>query len=321
MGILFAYHWFLAFSHIYEDQHTPDHMRNNPGKIQNTPWVYMVISGCKKERKTYGKWLVFKYFDEIDEQWKEIVHALKHDELQGCTSAKCSTLFYQPTLTGPGPKTTAVICVYTCEYDMDAIGFKLVELVKQDIKYKTEVATHNGQYTYRGSGVCTIKNIYYNNGKPSFELKGERRFCNYFREDIWHLNVVECPELSKSEVDYGRWILTLEEYSELTHIWHLFKKMIELEKEKFGALKMICPPKRVRKSSSEIPVFHIYTSKEKMKSVGSKLINVIKQDIVFERKQDLPPFTTLYWNDGEPSYEVVRQKGITRNWRTDEEMK
>ena len=102
---------------------------------------------------------------------------------------------------------------------------------------------------------------------------------------------MECPELSKSEVDYGRWILTLEEYSELTHLWQLFKKMIELEKEKFGALKMFCPPKRMRKSSTEMPVFHIYTSKEKMKIVGSKLINVIEEDLVFQRKQGLPHFT------------------------------
>ena len=87
---------------------------------------------------------------------------------------------------------------------MDVIGFKFAELVKLDIKYKSVAATQNQQYTHRGSGRCTIKNIYYNNGKPSFELEGERRFCSYFREDTWHLNVVECPELSKSEVDHGR---------------------------------------------------------------------------------------------------------------------
>ena len=64
--------------------------------------------------------------------------------------------------------------------------------------------------------------------------------------------------------------------------------MIELEKEKFGALKIACPPKRMRKSSSEMSVFHFYfyTSKEKMKRVGLKVINVIKQDIVFKPKQD-----------------------------------
>ena len=54
-----------------------------------------------------------------------------------------------------------------------------------------------------------------------------------------------------------------------------------------------------------------------MKSVRLKVINVIKQDIVFKPKQDFPSFTTLYWNDGEPSYEAVRWKGITKNWRND----
>ena len=297
-------------------------MRAKPGETRDAPQILMAIHGSEDDEiKFYGGWLVFKPFDEVDEQWKEIVHALIHDELQGCTLAFCTTLWYDPNSSGPGPRTNALIYVSTDEHNMDVIGLKLSELVKQDIKYKTVAATENQQYTHKGSGRCTIKDIYYNNGKPSFELEGERRSGKKFdREDIWHLNVVECPELSKSEVDHGRWILTLE-YSELTYMWHLFKKIIELEKEKFGALKMVCPPKRNRYSSTEMPVFHFYTNKEKMKSVGLKIINVVKQDIVFERKQDFPPFTTLYWNDGEPSYEVVRRKGITRNWRTGEEMK
>ena len=45
---------------------------------------------------------------------------------------------------------------------MDKIGFKLVEMVKQDIKYKTDGATLKYQYTHVGCK-CTIKTMYYKN--------------------------------------------------------------------------------------------------------------------------------------------------------------
>ena len=61
-------------------------------------------------------------------------------------------------------------------------------------------------------------------------------------EDKWHLNVVKCPELSKSEVEYGRWIIEVE-YQELIDLWHILKRKIEFDKEKFGALLMVCPKK------------------------------------------------------------------------------
>ena len=54
-------------------------------------------------------------------------------------------------------------------------------------------------------------------------------------EDKWHLNVVKCPEMSKSEDAYGRWIIELE-YQDLTDLWYILKRKIEFDKEKFGAL-------------------------------------------------------------------------------------
>ena len=309
-------------------------MRAKPGETYNAMWIEMELDEesetehIRKENQEddksaiYGKWLVMKDIDKIDETWSQIVRAMINDKLQGCQVCKCSTMLYNPSCSGPGPRTNNVICVYTCEHDMDAIGFKLVEIVKHDIKYKTDAATEEYRYVHAGSGKCTIKTIYYNNGKPSFNLEGDKCFSTtYGMEDKWHLNVVKCPEMSKSEDAYGRWIIELE-YQDLTDLWYILKRKIEFDKEKFGALLMVCPKKR-DKHSTELPVFHVYTNKEKMRNVGLALVNVVECNITFEFKKDLKVLqpVTLYWNDGEPDYQIVRRKGITKNWRTGENMK
>ena len=57
--------------------------------------------------------------------------------------------------------------------------------------------------------------------------------------------------------------------------------------------------------------------------MGLVLVNVVECNIMFEFKKNLKDLrpVTLYWNDGEPDYERVRRKGITKNWRTGENMK
>ena len=266
---------------------------------------------------------MFKHIDEMDDTWEKIRTAMARDELQGCLVAKCSTMKYHPTLQGPGPSTTSVVCVYTEEHNMDDIGFKLIEIVKQDIKYKTDEDSWSYKYTHAGSGKVTIKTIFWNNGKPSFECKDKPCYgTSLRREDIWHLNVVLALEPFSSMEEHGRWILYLE-YKELTELWHLLKGIIECKEKNFGIIKMVCPPKRVRSSPTEVPVFHVYTS-DNSKSVGKKLIKLIKRDIDYECKPRHPHMQgnikTLFWNDGEPDYERIQRKGITRNWRTGEEV-
>ena len=261
---------------------------------------------------------MFKDFDELNMTWKNIVQAIKRDELEGCSAAKCSTLFYNPSCAGPGPFTHGVICVYTYEDDIDNIGFKLIDLVKQDIKYKTDETTLTYKYTHVGI-VSTIKTLYYNGGRPSFELTGEKCFgTSRNKEDIWHVNEVVNPESFSLDSDYGRWILTLE-YKELSKLWQNFKDKIH--GGSMQALKMVCPPKRSRFSQEEKPVFHVYTTKEEMKSIGAILISVVRRNIKFEKKEGYPHYTTLYWNKGECAYEEIRRRGITKNWRTGEDLK
>ena len=59
-----------------------------------------------------------------------------------------------------------VICVYTTEGDIVEVGMRLVHVVKQTIRYKTDEATMAGVYTNRGCKRITTKTIEWNDGKP-----------------------------------------------------------------------------------------------------------------------------------------------------------
>ena len=141
------------------------------------------------------------------------------------------------------------------------------------------------------------------------------------RKDIWHLNVVRAPptEPRSHEEITGRWLVYLE-YHELTELWHYLKELIESEDRNFGIMKMVCKPKVVRSSPTERPLFHVYPSSDAYKSVGQRLIELVECDIYYDRKpvnSDVRAvLETLYWNDGEPDYDRIHRKGITKNWRT-----
>lgn len=231
----------------------------------------------------FGKWMIFRSYDDIDEIWEKIRRAIAEDELQGCTRAKCSTMKYNPTKTGPGRTTIAEVSVYTKEHDIDIIGFKLIEIVKNDIKYKTSEATRSYQFTHAGCGKVTKRTIYWNDGKPSKECLDKP--CpgpSYTKEDKWHLNEVRAPKPICFQKIHGWWRLQLE-YEDLTRLWHLLKCIIESEEKNFGIIKMICPPKRDRKSRIEKPVFLVYTNCDNKHSVGEKLKKIIKEDVSVKR--------------------------------------
>ena len=111
----------------------------------------------------------------------------------------------------------------------------------------------------------------------------------------------------------------------MTSLWHFLKEIIESKESNFGVIRMVCPPKHNRNSPDESPVFHLYTSSSHKTIVGKEVIKIVERDLIFEykpRHNKLPClWETMFWNDGEPAYERVSRKGITRNWRTGEEVK
>ena len=113
---------------------------------------------------TLGKWLVFKHMSCIDQVWEKIRKAVASGEL-GATGSKVSTMRDNPNASNPAIK---VICVYTTKETMDDVGMKLIQLVKQTIRYKTDEATLSGRYTCRGDGKVTCRTLSWNNGCPKF---------------------------------------------------------------------------------------------------------------------------------------------------------
>ena len=246
--------------------------------------------------------MVFNHYDKFDETWMKIRTAILNYDMQGCADASCSTMKYNPAVRGPGPDKAGVICVHTSKYDIDAIVFRLIEIAQQDIKYKLDDESRDFRYIHVGSGPVSMKTIYWNNGKPSFDCVGKPcRGTSYDKQD---LNVVDAPEPFATQSIYGRWVLPLE-YKEMTGLWHYLKKLIESEEDNFGVIKMVCPPKRNHQSATEVPVIHVYTSDADREMVGTKLINLIERNIRYEKISiyvsgvAIEGSYTLFWNDGE----------------------
>ena len=293
----------LALHTCYSLSLFPIVMDMKPTNIQNKRWIEL----NHREGMGYGKWLIFKHYDELDRTWEMIKTAILSDKLKGCKNAKCSTIYYDPTRVGPGPCTSGVISVYTERDNMEAIGFELIKLIQHDLKYKTNESTKSYKYSFIGlRKEVASKTIYWNNGKPSFEcVELESRGTTHNKEDIWHLNIVNAPESLHSEQVHGKWILYME-YQELTGLWHLLKEKIESKEEKFQALKMECPPKHDFTSRTEKPRFFIFTSKKEKNSVGKYLIEQVKRDIQYECNEEPYSSETLYWNGGKPAYEIIK---------------
>ena len=167
--------------------------------------------------------MAFKHFDEIDETWEKICKAIASGKLCGCEWAKCSTMRYDPTMEGPGPSTSVVICVHTKKDNMKDIGFKLIRIVKQDIWYKTNETTEKREFSFNAGKPVTEKTIYWNHGRPSEKCIGPKSWGITFKEDIWHLNEINAPEPCLEAID-GQWILTLK-YEELTALWYYLIKI------------------------------------------------------------------------------------------------
>ena len=153
---------------------------------------------CAPSQKALGKWLVFKPLEELDETWHMIRKAVESGELDS-TGAKCSTAMLDPSRHPTNP-TEGVICIYTSEEVMDEVGFKLVHMVKQDIRYKTDEATLNDEYIATGYEKVTVKTIFWNDGDPGFtrRRRGEGKRLVLFQcvpyDSIENLNLKKYGE-------------------------------------------------------------------------------------------------------------------------------
>ena len=289
----------------------------NPTEIYDHFWVHVSTQRqYDVAPRIYGKWLIFRDFDKINELWWTIRTAVFTNYFYGWVFAKCSTMKYNPSQKGPGPCTTCVIKVYTEEQNMEDVGFELVKTAEQDIHYKLEEDTLANKYVHTGAGKTTIETIFWNNGKPSFDRQGQLYFGAPGCHDSWHLNVVKAPKRFITEEIIGKWVIQFNN-EDLTHFWHVLKEKIESNTEYFGVAKMVCPSKVDHYSAEEKAPFEFYVSKDWKDVVGQKLIKLVKTDILFEQKLKystaVNPSKTLYWNEGELGYvKILKKNGIAK---------
>ena len=263
------------------------------------------------EQESYGKWMVFKDFRELNSTWCSIREKLRSGHL-GAMGATCSTLKYNPLSSGAGPTTTGTIFVFTDSKKKMHIGMKLIKLpvVQQTIKFKTQEATQtmkNKHCRVPTNQPVASNTLFWNDGHPSEERNPR---CSHMKrpqynssQDEWKINVVSGARQYKSETTHGKWVISsnfnISSKIHISRLWHTWKPKIE--KGHIPAIKMVCPgPKDVAK-------IHVYTSEELMNEVGYEIIHSVQEDITYfievggrSRRND---HVTLHWNAGKPDYD------------------
>ena len=135
-----------------------------PSQTYDYYWIWQRAPILSADKETLGKWLVFKPVSKIDETWEKIRELVASGEL-GATGAKVSTMRESPYATSRFDK---VICVYTTREDMDEVGLKLIQVVQQTIRYKTNEETRAGNYSWSGKGKVTCRTLTWSHGNPQF---------------------------------------------------------------------------------------------------------------------------------------------------------
>ena len=135
-----------------------------PSQTYDKFWIWQdAPESIADKGPTLGKWLVFRPVSKIDEMWEKIRKLVESGGL-GATGAKVSTMMENPTAKDP----SKVICVYTTKEDVDEVGLKLIQVVQNTIRYKTDKATLEGKYSWSKKGKVTCRTLEWNGGNPTF---------------------------------------------------------------------------------------------------------------------------------------------------------
>ncbi len=284
----------------------------DPTSVKDQPSVEAFPPENDLVQVNFGKWMIFRLYTQLDETWHMIRNEVECGVLaDSVVLALSSTMYYNPTAHGPGPRKVGVICVYTTEKNIDTVGFTLINLVHHDIKFKTEQATENYKFAWKRdqASVC-LRTLYWNSGKPSFLLQGDRcsgPVCGRIRDE-WHLNYVRAPEpIMSRNFDYGRWVLTLKSCAQLTIIWHILKGGVE--GGHMGPVEMVCPPKIDWRDANEEPVFLVYTARNNREYVGRTISTLVESHKVTSCSYEVPRRVvknqynhSVVWENDKPVY-------------------
>lgn len=121
-------------------------------------WIYTSAPPHLSSRASFGKWLVFREYCDLNDMWRKIkVHV--NSGWLGATGAKCSTKLKDSTCSC---HSGGVIEVFTTRRDSDEVGRKLINICGRSIKYKTNEATEKGLYIANGEAKTTSKTLKWN---------------------------------------------------------------------------------------------------------------------------------------------------------------
>jgi hypothetical protein len=138
-------------------------MEVNPSQVdRDYVWIFADGPDRTEQSQVLGKWLVFGSEKKIDSLWQSIWPKVVSGELHAA-QAKVATKFN--TKTG---SSSYVICVYTTETRMDDVAFKLIRIVKRDLRYKTDADTIAGKYAPTTNQPISVRTLYWKNGNPTF---------------------------------------------------------------------------------------------------------------------------------------------------------
>ena len=234
-----------------------------PTKIKDLLAIFFPswMSEDDMNRASFGRWLVGVHFYKVNDTWRDIRRALEARKITA-VGLKSSTGRYNPSSTGPGPVTTGVVSIYTTEENVDRVGFEVIEIVKQDIQYKTISAS--GQKRHKGDHNIILKTLSWNDGNPSFG--GTEKSVWKSIRDKWHLNIEKAPSYCHESV-VGYWHIECT-IQNLTEFWHSLREQVVAGM--MGPVKMECPAKAKKKGN---PVVKLFTAKHDGRDVRLALIN------------------------------------------------
>ena len=245
----------------------------SPTSVRDTEWIYAYPhdDDALFEKKSFGKWLVFRDNTEMDETWQRIKEHVCNGDL-GAIAAKSSTMVKSKTGLYDD---RGVICVYTTEEDIDEVGLKLIRLVVDErLRYKTNAATlHNvfKKYAQKPS----YKILLWNNGDPKFIF----------------------------EKQYGQWYIRCDRHDNFDSML----KSIQQASED-GVLGDVPSVHFFRPSTENVHVIVVCTTKENVQEVGFNIIQIVRHDITFKTTNMCAGkhMKAYYrWNKGKPAFTCV----------------
>lgn len=247
-----------------------DRSERIPTRVFDDEWIYThPYDDALRGKETFGKWLVFRNYTELDSVWQLIKEHVFNGDL-GAKAAKCSTMLKTETRFDD---ITGVICVYTAKEDIDQVGLKLIRLVGDEkLHYKTDAASLRNVYRIYGAPKTTYKTLLWNNGDPKFIFDNR----------------------------YGKWFIKCTRHDNLDSMWQRIRQAAE-----DGVLGDVYSVQVFRSSADNVSNISVGTTEEDVEKVGDNLITIVKRDIHFKTTNmcaGMQKKIHFQWNEGKPQF-------------------